>query len=307
MNTRDLEYLVAVAEELHFGRAAQRCNASQPALSGQLQKLEERLGVTIFERTKRRVRLTEVGERILGEARAVLRHVEAMEGVAEAHIGPLVGSCSLGMPPTIGPYLTPLLLPVVRHYLPDLSLDLAEDFTDNLEQQLVDGDLDLAILATSPTRATLSEIVLYEEPFWVAFPNGHAMARDETVEISKIDPRELLLLSDGHCLRDQVYEACGLDRGAASDSQGPKTQRTSLATILSLVGSGYGVTLVPAMSLSGAWVTDAGITVRPEQSGKAGRTVRLAYRKGYPRMTLVEKLADILAAAVPNTVRPVRR
>ncbi len=307
MNTRDLEYLVAVAEELHFGRAAERCHASQPALSGQLRKLEDRLGVQIFERTKRHVRITEIGSEIVDRAREVLQQVAEMEKVASAHRDPMVGGCTLGMPPTIGPYLTPLLLPAMQHYLPETRLDLVEDFTDHLEQQLVAGELDLAILATSPTRSILSEIKLYEEPFWLALPNDHPLTLAETVTVSDIDPSELLLLSDGHCLRDQIYEACQLDRSRAADDQGPKTQRTSLSTILSLVGAGAGVTLVPAMSLAGGWVTDAGITVRREHSGTAGRTVRLTYRKGYPRMALVEKLADIVASIVPNTVRPVRR
>lgn len=307
MNTRDLEYLVAVAEELHFGRAAERCHASQPALSGQLRKLEERLGVKIFERTKRRVQLTDIGEQILVRAREILQHVDALEMIAAAHKGPFVGTCTMGMPPTIGPYLTPLLLPAIKHYLPDLHLDLVEDFTDNLEKQLTDGGLDIAVLATSPTHNILSEILLYDEPFWVAMPTGHSLARHETVDIEQIEPAELLLLADGHCLRDQVYEACKLNRESGTGAPGPKTQKTSLATILSLVGSGEGITLVPAMSLSDAWVTDAGIAVRPERSGTAGRTVRLVHRNGYPRMALVAKLADIVAGIVPNTVRPARR
>ena len=138
-------------------------------------------------------------------------------------------------------------------------------------------------------------------------PNGHPLTRQDAVDIEQIKPSELLLLSDGHCLRDQIYEACKLDKAADPENRGPKTHKTSLSTILSLVGSGNGITLVPAMSLSDAWVTDAGIAVRPEQSGTAGRTVRLTHRKGYPRMALVEKLADIVAGIVPNTVRPSRR
>ncbi|MDJ0946498.1 MAG: LysR substrate-binding domain-containing protein [Kiloniellales bacterium] len=307
MNTRDLEYLVAVAEELHFGRAAERCHASQPALSGQLRKLEERLGVKVFERTKRHVRLTEIGDQIVARAREVLHHVDAMEKIAAAHRGPFVGPCVIGMPPTIGPYLTPLLLPAMKHYLPDIRLDLVEDFTDQLEQQLAEGALDIAILATSPTRTILSEIILYDEPFWVALPSNHPLTQQDAVDIAQIEPRELLLLADGHCLRDQIYEACKLDRTRALGDHGPRTQKTSLSTILSLVGSGDGITLVPAMSLSDAWVTDAGISVRPERSGTAGRTVRLTHRKGYPRMALVERLADIVAGIVPNTVHPSRR
>lgn len=307
MNTRDLEYLVAVAEELHFGRAAERCHASQPALSGQLRKLEDHLGVRVFERTKRYVRLTEIGGQIVERAREILRQVDEMEKTASANRDPFAGSCIIGMPMTIGPYLTPLLLPAMKHYVPDLDLELVEDFTDHLEEQLVEGDLDVAILATSPTHPTLSEIVLYDEPFWVAMPNNHPLAQEDAVDVKRIDPNELLLLADGHCLRDQVSEVCNLKRTHVPGDHGPRTQKTSLSTILSLVGSGNGITLVPAMSLSDAWVTDAGISFRGEKSGTAGRTVRLTYRKGYYRMALVEKLADIVAGIVPNTVHPVRR
>ena len=302
MNTRDLEYLVAVAEELHFGRAAERCNASQPALSGQLRKFEERLGVKVFERTKRYVRLTAIGDRIVGRARDILREVEEMEKIAAAYRDPLVGACTLGMPPTVCPYLTPLLLPAMKRHLPEAGLELIEDFTDHLEQQLADGRLDLAILATAPTRANLSEIVLYDEPFWVAVPDEHPLTRHDTVDIQQIEPEELLLLSDGHCLRDQVVEACKLDRSRASGNPGPRTQKTSLSTILALVGSGDGITLVPAMSLASGRAADAGIAVRRERSGTAGRTIRLVHRKGYPRMSLVDKLAEIVAGIVPDTV-----
>lgn len=307
MNTRDLEYLVAVAEELHFGRAAARCNASQPALSGQVGKLENRLGVKVFERGKRHVLLTDTGREIVDRARTILSLVGELESYAENQTNPFAGTCNLGMPPTIGPYLTPLLLPAIAHYLPELRLELVEDFTDNLEGQLAEGALDCAILATSPTRPTLTETLLYEEPFWVALPNGHELADQDAVDVKRIDPTDLLLLSDGHCLRDQVYEACNIKRTGGTDDRGPRTQKTSLATILSLVGSGHGITLVPAMSLSGSWVTDGGVTARREQSGTAGRTVRLTYRTTFHRMQLIEKLADIIAGIVPDTVRPTRR
>jgi len=309
MNTRDLEYLVAVAEELHFGRAAERCHCSQSALSGQLRKLEDNLGVTVFERTKRHVRLTEIGAGIVEHARDVLRQVDALKATAAANSNPLSGKFAIGMPLTIGPFLTPRLLPAIRHYLPDLALELVEAFTDNLEERLVAGELDVAVLATRPTHTTLDEIIVYDEPFWVALPRGHPLTDEETVDVQDIDPAELLLLADGHCLRDQVYAACRLNRAGRNGhgASGPRTQNTSLATILSLVGAGSGVTLVPAMSLSDSWVTDSGISLRREQSGTAGRTVRLVYRKGYPRIELIEKLADIIAGVVPDTVKPVRR
>ncbi|MEM7169424.1 MAG: LysR substrate-binding domain-containing protein [Pseudomonadota bacterium] len=307
MNLRDLEYLVAVADELHFGRAAERCNASQPALSGQLRKLEDNLGVKLFERTKRHVRITEVGAEIAEIAQDILKKVGLMREVALSNADPLSGSFTLGAPPTIGPYIAPLLLKSAKHYMPNLRLELVEDLTQNLEQQLSDGDLDAALLATHPTHMTLAEIALYDEPFWVALPRDHSMADEDALDASAINPSELLLLADGHCLRDQIYEACKIKTSSAKGDKGPKTQRTSLSTILTLVGSGMGVTLVPATSLSGSWVTDGGVVVRPERSGTAGRKVWLVHRKAYHRMPLVEKLADVIVASMPNTVTPTRR
>ena len=307
MNTRDLEYLVAVAEELHFGRAAERCNASQPALSGQIRKLEEQLGVRLFERTQRKVRVTAVGAQIVDRARSVLAEVAALQQIASANENPFSGRCIIGMPPTIGPYLTPILLPSLRHYLPDLEVELVEDFTDNLEAQLADGEMDAAVLATTPARPSLTETVIYEEPFWVALPNGHRLTEQEMIDAEALDPGELLLLSDGHCLRDQIYAVCNLGRDRPEGASGPRTQKTSLGTILALVGAGQGITLVPAMSLAGGWVTDGGISVRREASGRAGRTVRLTWRKSYHRPALVERLSDIIAGIVPDTVRPVRK
>lgn len=327
MNTRSLEYLIAVAEELHFGRAAERCHVSQSALSGQLQKLEETLGVILFERTKRRVRTTPIGETIVAQARTVLAEVGHLKHLAAANADPLAGACRLGMPPTVGPYLIPRLLPALDHYLPSLTIDFDEDFTEALEEKLETGELDLAVLATLPERRSLASVDLYDEPFWVAMPNGHPLAAQETVDVARIKAADLLLLSDGHCLRDQVYEVCQLgDRptgdgkadqgtpgkekpgnGRATGSAPPRTMKTSLPTILSLVGAGAGVTLVPAMSLSEGWVTDSGITIRREKSGTAGRTIRLTHRTADHRTPLIEKLADIIAGIVPDTVTPVRR
>ena len=229
-----------------------------------------------------------------------------MEDVAQAHRDPLVGPCALGMPPTIGPYLTPRLLPAVKRYLPDLRLDLIEGFTASLEERMAASRLGLAILATTPARPGLSETPLYEEPFWVALPNGHALAEEDDVDLADIAPRELLL-SDGHCLRDQVYAACNLDGIRSDDEAGPRTQNTSLSTLLALVGAGEGVTLVPAISLAEAWTTNGGIFVRRERSGAVGRAVRLIHRDGYPRPAMVARLADIVAGILPDTAHPRRR
>ena len=307
MNTRDLEYIVAVSETEHFGKAAERCNVSQPALSGQIKKLEERLGIVLFERTNRSVHVTELGSEIVRRARQILSQVEELESTARAFADPFSGPLHIGMIHTIGPYLAPLLLSEVRRRLPKTVPHLIEDMTANLEAALLEGAIDAAILSTVPTDAKLEEIPLYDEPFWVALPQRHRLAAQDAVGLAEIEPSELLLLADGHCLRDQVTEAFGMDGRVRTSLAEPSTQRTSLTTLLSLVGADHGVTLVPAMSLGGSWLTDSGVVIRPEQSGTAGRTVRLVFRRSFPRRAVLEKVADVIAAIVPNTVAPRRR
>lgn len=304
MNIRDLKYTVAVAQHGHFGRAAIASHISQPALSGQIRKLEEELGVTLFERTNRSVRVTPAGEEIVAQARELLRMAALIEETARAHIDPLAGLLRLGMIPTIGPYLTPILLPSIRHGMPKTELQLLEDMTQPLETRLLDGQIDAAITATPVGDPRLSEIALYDEPFWVALPSGHPLAQMEEVDVSDMRSEELLLLADGHCLRDQVLTVCA---GARKGGPAVSTQQTSLTTILALVGAGAGVTLVPAMSLRGPWVTDSGIVMRKIRFRAAGRSVRLVFRESFPRRPVLEKLADIICAILPDTVTPERR
>lgn len=304
MNIRDLRYAVAVADCGHFGRAAETCFVGQPTLSAQIRKLEDELGVTLFERTKRSVAITPIGEAIVAQARQLLGQATLIEETAKASRDPLSGPLRLGMIPTICPYLTPTLLPSLRHGLPNVALDLSEDMTEVLERRLLDGEIDAAILATDVADRRLTDIRLFDEPFWIALPGDHALAVQDTVALKSIGPEELLVLEEGHCLADQVVSFC-----SAAFSRAPKinTQHTSLMTILALVGAGAGVTLVPALSLRGSWVTDSGIALRKEAAGKAYRTVRVAFRASYPRRELLEKFADIVAASLPDTVMPVRR
>lgn len=304
MNIRDLKYTVAVAEHGHFGRAAEACLVGQPTLSAQIRKLEDELGVTLFERTKRSVRITPIGEEIVAQAQTLLAAADLIAETAKASLDPLSGPLRLGMIPTIGPYLTPTLLPSLRYGLPKVELRLSEDTTEILERQLLDGQIDAAITATDVTDRRLSEIALFNEPFWIALPRDHALSARDEVALKDIASEELLLLEDGHCLSDQVVSFC-----ADAFRSGPKvsTQHTSLMTILALVGAGAGVTLVPALSLRGSWVTDSGIVMRKEKSRKAHRAVRIAFRATFPRRPLLEKLADIVGASVPDTVSPVKR
>ena len=202
MNVRDLQYVIAVAEERHFGRAANKCHVSQPALSGQIRKLEDYLGVALFERTNRTVHVTPVGERIVAQARRLITLWDEIVATAQTTKDPLSGQFRLGMISTIGPYLSPLILSTIRQEMPDLSLTLIEGLTTDLENRVANWELDGAILATEPAVSHLQDIILYDEPFWIALPNGHPLAEQETIELGELAHEELLLLADGHCLRD---------------------------------------------------------------------------------------------------------
>lgn len=296
MNIRDLRYVVAVAEERHFGRAAIRCHVSQPALSGQIRKLEETLGIVLFERSKRGVKVTPVGERIVAQAQQLIMLADEIVASAQAARDPLSGPFALGMIATIGPYLSPLILASIREKMPDLSLTLVEGFTADLERRIAGGDLDAAILATAPEDQALQDIALYDEPFRIAVAEGHPLASKKAIDLHALADEELLLLADGHCLRDQVLDLCSASTGMVNAN----TRETSLETLLALVAAGDGVTLVPALTWAGQ---DRGnIVLRPEASNSAGRVVRLVCRKTFPRMEAVAALAAIIRSNVPRAV-----
>lgn len=293
MNIRDFRYILAVAGERHFGRAAALCNVSQPALSGQIGKLEAHLGVTLFERSNRHVSVTPAGEEIVELARQLIATVDRIELTAAAARDPLSGPLRLGMIPTIGPYLSPLILPAIREQLPKVSVVLAEATTEELEQRLVDGSLDVAVTATTPAHKRLEDRELYMEPFDVVLPAGHALASRESLDISDFLTEELLLLTDGHCLRDQVLDVCHLNPAEAT----PNTRETSLETIIALVASGEGITMVPRLSRSATGNID-GIACR-KTTEPVGRVVRLAYRATFPRRQLLDRLGEVILAQVP--------
>ncbi len=296
MNLRDMRYVVAVAEELHFGRAANRCHVSQPALSGQIRKLEAYLGVALFERTNRAVQVTPVGKRIVERAQQLISLADDIVATARSASAPLSGPFRLGLIATICPYLSPLILPAIRQEMPKLSLTVVEGMTADLEGRVADGELDAALLATAPVDLRLQDIVLYHEPFWLALSDEHRLAGRETIDLAELAPEEILLLQDGHCLRDQVLEVCHLSTGAANSN----TQETSLETLMALVAAGEGVTLAPAMAKPGNDRRFGKVVMRPEASGTAGRLVRLVCRGSFPRMEIINGVASIIAEQVPE-------
>ena len=286
MNLRDLRYLLAVAEHEHFGRAAKACGISQPTLSVQVRKLEDLLGVGLFERTSKTVTPTAACARLIGHARAAVAEAEAMLAVARDLRDPLTGRFRLGVIPTLAPYLLPLVFAPLREALPALDVEPWEDQTTALLERLRAHDLDAALLGTEEDGTDLVSQPLFAEPFLAALPPEHPLARCAVVAEADL-ARDILVLADGHCLRDQALAACG-----HSGALGGALRAASLSTLLNMVAAGYGTTLIPGLAAGAA--QDAGIVLRP-LAARAGRTVRIAWRARFPRRAAVEAVGTVIA------------
>lgn len=286
MTLTELRYIVAVAAERHFGRAAQRCFVSQPSLSAAVKKLEDELGVQIFERGKHEVLVTEIGAQVVAQARRVIDEAERVKTVAKQGKNPLIGMFRLGVIHTIAPYLLPDLVAVLRKQAPQMPLDIEENLTANLDQMLKAGQIDAAILAL-PYDATGVEIIpLYDEEFRVIVPARHPWARRRVVAAGELAEENLLLLSIGHCFRDQVLGACHeFARAPASGKQG-----NSLETIRNMVASGVGVSVLPASALTPKYSNPL---IKPIEftPPRPSRRVVFACRDGFPRRPAVEAIA----------------
>lgn len=287
MNLRDLRYLQAVAEHEHFGRAAEACGISQPTLSVQLRKLEESLGVTLFERSSKTVTPTAACELLIGHVRAAVAEVDAILAVARSLQDPLAGRFRLGIIPTLAPYLLPLIFAPLRDTLPALEVEPWEDQTTVLLKRLRAHELDAALLATEVDGPDLASEALFDEPFLAALPPEHPLAAQAVVAEAELAP-DILVLADGHCLRDQTLEACG-----RSGALGSSLRAASLATLLNMVSAGYGTTLIPGLAAGAA--QDAGIVLRP-LSSQAGRTVRIAWRASFPRRAALDAVGRVIAS-----------
>ncbi len=246
MNLRDLGYLVAVADHGHFGRAADACFVTQPTLSTQLRKLEQELGVELVERNPRHIVLTEAGEQVVERARIILNEADSIVEVARRASDPESASLKVGIFPTLAPYLLPHVVPEIRERFPHLELLLVEEKTEELLRRLRDGQLDAAVLAMPVDEGGLHEEELFDEDFILAVPDGHPLARlDGRADPSVLSGESVLLLEDGHCLRDQALSVCQL--AGASERSGFRA--TSLETLRQMVAAGVGVTLLPELAV----------------------------------------------------------
>ncbi|MFC5865512.1 LysR substrate-binding domain-containing protein [Acidicapsa dinghuensis] len=291
MNLHDLKYFAAVAEFRHFGRAAEACNISQPTLSSQIRKLEDELGVSLLERSNKRVDVTPVGRQILDHVRRALSEASLIESVAQAARDPFVGGLRLGVIPTLAPYLLPLILEPMRTSYPKLTIELWEDQTKLLVDGLRNHKLDAALVASPIGTPEFAETILFAEPLIAVLPSSHALTRYKTVDESAL-AGDLLVMADGHCLANHSLSACGAKKGL----QGAM-QAATLETLVNLVAAGYGTTLIPALASPG--VANRNVELRPLRQ-KSNRIIRLACRPGFPRPQALRAIEKVIRKAVPK-------
>jgi LysR family hydrogen peroxide-inducible transcriptional activator len=294
MNLRDLEYFVAVAELKHFRKAAERCFVSQPALSGQLKKLEEELGLSLFQRHTREVQLTPAGQSLLKNARSILGEARIMTEAAQALRDPRTGPMKLGVIPTLAPYLMPSVIRMTRKQHPHLELFLSEMRTRDLLEGLAAGTVEAGILALPiALNGVIAEEIL-TEPFYLAVPTGHPLARKRELSTSDLAGQTLFLLEDGHCLKDHVLDVCN----HVGAHEHPHFRGSSLETLRQMVGAGSGATLMPWLAVRSPIGQSPSIRYLPFSEPKPHRKVALAWRKGSPRDAFLKRWAGELRAAL---------
>ncbi len=289
---KDLKYLVAVADSRHFGRAAARCFVSQPTLSAQLKKLEDYLGVRLLERHPKRVLLTAAGQQIVERARRVIEASDDIVAIAATHRDPLAGPLRVAFLPTIGPYLLPLIIARLRKALPRLDLLLYEFQTGPMLEKLAGGALDLGVLALPVDLHGLEARPLYSEPFVVALPQGHPLAKRAQLRIADLAGETLLLLEDGHCLREQALEVCS----RLSVHERSDFRATSIETLRHMVASGSGITLLPELATRGAYASTTGVVLRNFAKPAPARTVGAVWRRSSTRSAAIEAVTTAIAA-----------
>jgi len=290
MNLRDLKYLVALADHKHFGRAATACFVSQPTLSTQIKKLEDELGVSLVERAPRKVMLTPAGREAAVRARSIVAEVEQMKEAARRSQDPEAGTVRLGIFPTLAPYLLPHVVPHIRERFPRLELLLLEEKSDRLIHQLREGRLDAALLALPLQDDQLHTEFLFEEPFVLAVPQGHPLSRHSSMMLEELSEQRLLLLEDGHCLREQALDVCHL-AGALEKSE---FQATSLETLRQMVAANVGITLLPLLAVKPPVArSDTIRLIRFVEDKQPSRRIAMAWRRSSAMTTFLEQLSQL--------------
>ena len=296
MTLKELRYVVAVAQELHFGRAAQKCFVSQPALSLAVRKLEDELGVALFERRKNDVLVTPAGERVIEQARRALAEVDAIKESARGE-DPLDGEFRLGVIHTVGPYLLPDLVPALRRRAPKMPIEIEENLTANLEAMLKRGALDAIVVALPFEAGGISTRVLFDEPFHLLVPNDHALAKRKSVSTDDVAGERVLTLRAGNCFRDQVLAVCpGVAR---IDGDAQPLQGSSLETVRNMVASGLGISVFPASAVTKKHANRLCRAI-PFAQPAPSRRLALAWRDGFPRMAAIDAIAEAIGAVAES-------
>lgn len=298
MNLRDLKYLIAVAKHKHFGKAAEACFISQPTLSAQLKKIENELNVQLFERTNKQVLITPIGEALIHCAKNIIAEVEKMKNLAQNEADPYAGLLRVGIIPTLGPYLLPHVIPHIKKNLPKVKLYLREDLTNRILVDLHYGELDVVILATPVENDGLEQIDLFEERFFIALPHDHSLANKSKISLEDIHNEQILLLEDGHCLREQALQVCHLS-GAKEKTE---LRATSLETLRQMVGGGSGITFLPQLALRHNSKIDDLLHISAFNDPKLSRTISLLYRKSMAKSLCIQKIASIIKEVAKKLV-----
>jgi LysR family transcriptional regulator, hydrogen peroxide-inducible genes activator len=297
MTLSEFRYIVAVAKELHFGRAAKKCFVSQPTLSVAVKKIENELGVTLFERHQHEVSITPLGQIIINQAEIVLNETKVLKELAKQNKDELNGELKLGVIYTVGPYLLPKLIPVINKQVSDLVLIIEEDYTENLYNKLKSGELDIAILANPFDQPSIVTEVLYQELFMVALPSNHPLAKKKKLNADDLIDDTMLLLKSGNCFRDQVVKVCpSCVSPLGKNQQLQKTlQSSSIETIRQMVAAGAGITILPSSSINAQSGLNGLLEYRPFTKPAPYREVIIAYRKSFPRTKAVELIKTSIA------------
>jgi LysR family transcriptional regulator, hydrogen peroxide-inducible genes activator len=306
MTLTELKYIVAVAREKHFGHAAEACYVAQPTLSVAIKKLEDELGVILFERGGTEISITSIGVQIVAQAERVLEQTAAIKEMAKQNKDPLAGHLRLGVIYTVGPYLLPPLVKNLIEKVPQMPLILQENFTVRLLEALRQGDLDAAIMALPVPDHGFSIEPLYDEPFVVAMPQAHPWVGRKDVSAHDLKQENMLLLGNGHCFRDQVLEVCPeMSRFASS---GVGIQRTfegsSLETIRHMVASGIGLTVLPSASVPDMQTTEGMLRYLPFEAPAPTRRVVIAWRKSFTRKAAIDAICEAVRDSIRNNLLP---
>jgi LysR family transcriptional regulator, hydrogen peroxide-inducible genes activator len=302
MTLQELRYIVAVAKYRHFSKAAEACFISQPSLSVAIQKLEDRLDVKIFERYKSKVLLTDVGEKIVAQAKQVLQSADQIKLIANQTKNPLAATVKLGAIFTVAPYILPYLVSKLNKLAPDLRLQLSENFTEKLRDQLLEGEIDMALLAEPFEDSAITKLALFEESFVVLLPASHSLAKKKVIESKQLVNENILLLGQGHCLRDHVLSVCPhcyVDQPKGKDGVRATTfEGTSLETIRHMVASGMGITVLPATAATLPSYLKQTLVAVPLKSTQAKRKIVLASRKQFARSEVMTCIKQALQQSV---------